>query len=115
MLKPKAADGDLQKDGKIPEDWDDIRTLQPVWDSRERRHMPWRDVCKQITEESFADWPDPDGVRTVLTFCNHVERHSQSPTAWFEQWCSSVGVSHGDRVYHEAVPLVQAIEWGGGF
>ena len=77
--------------------------------------MPWRDVCKQLTEESFADWPDPDAVRTVLTFCNHVERHSQSPTAWFEQWCSSVGVNHSDRIYHETVPLVQAIEWGGAF
>ena len=51
----------------------------------------------------------------MLTFCNHVERHSQSPTAWFEQWCTSVGVNSGDRIYHETVPLLQALEWGGSY
>ena len=69
-------------------------------------------VCEQLSEETFSDWPDAEGVSSVLSFCNHIERHSQSPTAWFEQWCGSVGIANSDRVYHEAAPLMQALEWG---
>ena len=67
--------------GQKPEYWDDFRTLDPVWDSRGRRHLAWRDVCKHLSEETFSDWPDPDGVRTIMTFSNHIERHAQTPTA----------------------------------
>ena len=98
--------------GKAPEDCDDVHTLEPVWDSRGRRHLARRDVCKHLSEETFSDWPDPDGVRTIMTFSNHIERHAQTPTAWFEQWCSSVGVANSDRIYHKVVPLMRAIEWG---
>lgn len=112
--KGKGTDLSKSKDG-APDDWDDVRTLHPVWDTRGRRHLTWRDVCKQVSEEVFSDWPDADGVRSVLAFCNHVERHSQSPSAWFEQWCSHVGVTSADRVYHEAAPLIQALEWGASY
>ena len=55
----KADDADpapAAKKKKPEEDeWDDVRTCSPIWDSRSRRYRPWRDVCRHITEETFAD------------------------------------------------------------
>ena len=47
--KADAEPGDDAKVKPAEEDRDDVRTVSPVWDSRNRRYRPWRDVRRNIT------------------------------------------------------------------
>jgi len=87
---------------------EDARTLWVDWDAHGERFKPWRDVCRESSNEDL-DENRVDGPVTALHMSKAMERQGGDPRSWLERWRREKKLESNDRVAHELRTLTDVL------
>lgn len=93
----------------------DIRTMAVQVDERgTNRHMEWRQVCRESSQQHFRDLPPSlRGEPQAMNFCQIALQIGGSPGGYFRELTKEMHLTKADKLWHDLKALIDIIEIGG--